>query len=103
MPIFRRAVFAVLPPDAGLIFVDAGDDPWVGVLLERALYPHPVWTIRGSPVEIKDQIRRLKASEHLGFLIAAGRPPTVPGLRRARPLPRLSGFSSEFLLGVVDP
>ncbi|HKB71026.1 MAG TPA: hypothetical protein VKH46_09300 [Thermoanaerobaculia bacterium] len=99
---FRRSVLASLPPGAGVVFLDSGDDPWVEVLVERALFPHPVWTVFGPPEEIDASLRRLMARTRLRFAIVAGPVPTSARLRRARPLPRLSGFSSPFLFGELE-
>jgi hypothetical protein len=103
MPRFRRVVFATLPPEAGLVFADTGGDPWVGVLVEKALFPHPVWIVQGSDREIKASIRQLRSNEGLRFIIVAGNPPRDPGLLHPRPLPRFSRYSSSFLFGEIAP
>jgi hypothetical protein len=103
MPRFRRAVFAALPPEAGLVFADTGGDSWVGVLVEKALFPHPVWIVRGSDREIKASIRQLRSNEGLRFIIVAGNPPRDPGLLHPRPLPRFSRYSIAFLFGEIAP
>jgi hypothetical protein len=103
MPRFRQAVFAALSPGAEIVFVDAGNEPWIQVLVERALFPHPVWIVRGSRRDLRALIRQREAPARPRFVIVAGHPPVDPGLLHSRSLPRLSGFSGAFLFGELEP
>jgi len=91
-----------LPEGAPILYVHPDPDPWLPGLWQRALYPRHVYVVqeREGPSPTARAVAKVLG---IRYAVSAGEPPRDLGFRWRVPLPRLSGYPVDYVLGELAP